>query len=165
MTEASPTAATPRSATSFLASSSDLTWSYGNGLGINCLSSVNGCSIDSAYQIGRGSAHVQFEHSVFLTSVDIALLNTTGLYTLRVDETGSIVGNGFDIDFDSDYANDNGSLTVRVNRWVTSLRFVPDAGEWNDFTLARLRIDGTAWLRRQQVPAATRFRSRARCCS
>jgi hypothetical protein len=84
---------------------------------------------------------VRFEQSVFLTSVDIALLSTTGSYCLRVDETGSILGSGFDINFDSDNANRDGDLTVRVNRWVTSIRFVPDPGEWNDFTLAGLRID------------------------
>jgi len=121
---------------------SDLTWSAGNGLGINCPSSIRGCSVDTAYQIDTPEVlTVRFEESVFLTSVDIALLSTKGRYTLRVDETGSIVGNGFDIDFDSDNANHRGKLTVAVNHWVTSVRFIPNPGEWNDFTLARLRID------------------------
>ncbi len=121
---------------------SDLTWSSGNGLGINCPSSVNGCRVDSASQIDTPEVlTVRFEESVFLTSVDIALLSTTGRYMLRVDETGSITGTGFDINFDSDDANRNGFLTVNVNRWVTSIRFVPDSGEQNDFALARLRID------------------------
>ena len=121
---------------------SDLTWSSGNGLGINCPASVSGCRIDTAYQIDTPEVlTVRFEQSLFLTSVDIALLTTTGRYTLRVDETGSIVGAGFDINFDSDDANSSGSLTVAVNRWVTSIRLIPDPGEWNDFTLARLRID------------------------
>ncbi|MEX2206122.1 MAG: PEP-CTERM sorting domain-containing protein [Myxococcota bacterium] len=121
---------------------SDLTWSSGNGLGINCPSSVNGCSTDSAYQIDTPEVlTVRFEQSVFLTSVDISLLSTSGRYFLRVDETGSIMGNGFDINFDSDDANRDGELNVRVNRWVTAIRFVPDSGEHNDFALARLRID------------------------
>jgi 3D (Asp-Asp-Asp) domain-containing protein len=121
---------------------SDLTWSTGNGLGINCPSSVRGCSIDTAYQIDTPEVlTVRFEESVFLTSVDIAQLSTTGRYFLRIDETGSIMGNGFDINFDSDDANSNGQLTVNVNRWVTAIRFVPDSGEQNDFAVARLRID------------------------
>lgn len=131
-------------AVTFIASpnGSDLTWSAGNGLGINCPGSVQGCSVDTAYQIDTPEVlTVQFAQSVFLTSVDIGLLSTTGRYTLRVDESGSIVGNGFDIGFDSVDANSNGSLTVAVNRWVTSVRFIPDPGEWNDFSLAGLRID------------------------
>ncbi len=121
---------------------SDLTWSSGNGLGINCPSSVSGCSADSTYQIDSPEVlTVRFEQAVFLTSVDIALLSTSGRYYLRVDETGSIMGNGFDINFDSDYANSDGELSVRVNRWVTSIRLVPDSGEHNDFALAGLRID------------------------
>lgn len=123
-------------------SGSDLTWSSGNGLGINCPSSTNGCSVDTAYQIDTPEVlTVRFEHSVFLTSIDLALLSTTGSCFLRVDETGSITGSGFDINFDSDNANSNGQLTVNVNRWVTAIRFVPDWGEQNDFSLARLRID------------------------
>ncbi len=121
---------------------SDLTWSSGNGLGIDCPSSVSGCRTDSRYQIDTPEVlTVRFEHSVFLTSVDISLLSTTGRYFLRVDETGSIMGNGFDINFDSDDANNDGVLRVNVNRWVSSVRFVPDAGEHNDFALARIRID------------------------
>jgi len=121
---------------------SDLTWSSGNGLGINCPSSVRGCSEDTAYQIDTPEVlTVRFEESVFLTSVDIALLSTTGRYFLRVDETGSVMGSGFDINFDSDDANSNGQLTVNVNRWVTAVRFVPDSGEQNDCSVARIRSD------------------------
>lgn len=121
---------------------SDLTWSWGNGLGINCPSWHDGCSNDSPYQIDPPEVlTVQFERSLFLTSVDLALLSTSGSYYLRVDETGSVMGNGFDINFDSDNANSSGGLTVAVNRWVTSIRFVPDRGEYNDFSLARIRID------------------------
>ncbi len=123
-------------------SGSDITWTSGSGLGINCPYSTPGCSTDTAYQIDTPEIMtVRFDDGpLYLTSVDIALLSTTGSYTLRVDETGSIVGTGFDIDFDSDNAT-NGALTVQVNRWVTSIRLIPDTGEQNDFTLARLRID------------------------
>jgi hypothetical protein len=121
---------------------SDLTWGSGNGLGINCPSSVRGCSEDSAYQIDTPEVlTVRFEQAVYLTSVDLALLSTTGRYHMRVDETGSVMGSGFDINFDSDDSDRDGELTVRVNRWVTSIRFVPDSGEHNDFALAGLRID------------------------
>jgi len=121
---------------------SDLTWSSGNGLGINCPSWANGCSTDSSYQIDPGEAlTVRFERSVYLTSVNLSQLSTSGRYLLRVDETGSILGDGFDINFDSDNSNSDGFLTVNVNRWVSSVRFVPDSGEQNDFALARLRID------------------------
>jgi hypothetical protein len=121
---------------------SDLTWSSGNGLGINCPSSIADCSTDAAYQIDTPeflSVNFGNANGVYLTSIDIGLLNTTGRCYLRIDETGSVLGDGFDIGFDSDDAT-NGKLTVQVNRWVTSLSFVPDRGEWNDFTLARLRI-------------------------
>jgi len=73
--------------------------------------------------------------------VDLSQLSTSGRYLLRVDETGSILGDGFDINFDSDNSNSDGFLTVNVNRWVSSVRFVPDSGEQNDFSLARIRID------------------------
>ncbi len=120
---------------------SDLTWSSGHGLGINCPSSVAGCSTDSAYQIDTPEVlTITFAAPVYLTSIDIGRLTTTGRCFLRVDEEGSIVGSGFNIGFDSDDAT-NGQLTVNVNRLVTSVRFVPQVGEWNDFTLARIRVN------------------------
>ena len=98
---------------------SDLTYISGSGLGINCPSSVPGCRLDNAYQIDTPEVlTVRFDQSLYLTSVDIAKLSTTGFYILRFDETGSVVGDGFDINFDSDDAT-NGFLTVNVNRWVT----------------------------------------------
>lgn len=122
-------------------SGSDLTWSSGNGLGIDCPSSVSGCRIDTPNQIDAPEfLTVTFAAPTFLTSVDIGLLSTTAWGRLRIDEEGSIVGSGFSIDFDSNSAS-NGQLTVNVNRLVTSVRFVPDHGEWNDFTLARIRVD------------------------
>jgi hypothetical protein len=123
---------------------SDLTWSSGNGLGIDCPRSINGCRTDSVTQIDAPEVlTVRFERSVFLSSIQLSQLTTTGRHFLRTDERGSITGSGFDIDFDSDDANRDGFLTVNVNRWVTSIRLVPDNGEVNDFSLARLRIDET----------------------
>ena len=120
---------------------SDLTWSAGNGLGIDCRVRQLGCILDNPFQIDVPEVlTVQFEQSVFLTSVDIAQLHTANLFFLRIDETGSIMGDGFDIDFDSDNAS-GGILTVNVNRWVSEIHLVPDRGEVNDFSLARLRID------------------------
>jgi hypothetical protein len=72
------------------------------------------------------------------TSIDIGLLNTTGSCYLRIDETGSILGSGFDMGSDSDDAI-NSTSADRVNRWVAFLHFMPDQGEWNDFKLARIR--------------------------
>ena len=119
---------------------SDLTWSKGNGLGINCPITIPGCFVDSPYQIDAPeSLTVTFEKALFLSSVDIGMLSTTGRCFLRLDEQGSIVGSDFVIAFDSDYAT-NGRLTVPVNRMVKSIRLVPDRGEWNDFTLAGISI-------------------------
>ena len=119
---------------------SDLTWSKGNGLGINCPITIRGCLIDSPYQIDAPeSLTVTFEKAVFLSSVDIGMLSTTGRCFLRLDEQGSIVGSDFVIGFDSDYAT-NGRLTVPVNRMVKSISLVPDRGEWNDFTLAGISV-------------------------
>jgi hypothetical protein len=120
---------------------SDLTWTQGNGLGIDCPSGVRGCFIDSPYQIDpREVLTIQFERSVFLTSVDIAMLNTTGIYFLQIDEKGSVNTGGTQIDFDSDDA-ENGTLNVDINQWVSVIHLVPEWGAGNDFTLARLQID------------------------
>jgi hypothetical protein len=120
---------------------SDLTWSEGNGLGVDCPLTSRGCLLDSRFQIDTPEVlTIQFDRSVFLTSVDISQLSTTRILFLNFDETGSIVGDGLDADFDSDFAS-NGSLTVRINQWVSQIHLVPDRGEQNDFSLARLRID------------------------
>jgi hypothetical protein len=122
---------------------SDLTWSSGNGLGIDCPRSVLGCNTDSAYQIDTPEVlTVQFERNLFLTSLDIGLLSPEVRYSIVLQEYGAVVGSNFVIPFSSAGAS-NGQLTLNVNRWVSAIYFVPMPGELNDFSLARLRIDET----------------------
>ena len=134
---------------------SDISWSLGNGLGIDCPRSTAGCSIDTTYQIDYPEIlSLSFDSGpVFITSVDLGQLVPSnfkiGRYVLHIDEGGSIEGAGFDIAFSSDDADAQGHLTVDINRWAASLSFVPDRWELNDFTLAGISIDQT----RRAVPA------------
>lgn len=122
---------------------SDLTWSRGNGFGIDCPRSVRGCTFDSPYQIDTPEVlSISFARPVLLTSIDLGLVYTTGLGSLRFYDAGSVVGDGFDIAFNSRSAR-NGVLTLNINRTVTSVQFIPDGREWQDFTLARIRIADT----------------------
>ncbi len=118
---------------------SDLTWSAGNGFGIDCSRRIAGCSIDTAYQIDTPEVlTISFAAPTLLTSIDIGMLQTTGYGFLRVVDRGSVVGSDFMLGFSSRTAR-NGQLTIDINRVVTSVSFVTDGREWSDFTLARIR--------------------------
>jgi len=131
---------------------SDLTWTTGNGLGINCPITTSGCFIDAPNQIDAPEfLTVTFEKELFLSSVEIGQLSTTGRFFLRLDDQGSIVGSDFTVGFTSNDAT-NGQLTVPINRMVTSISLVPDRGQWNDFTLAGISIGNAAPAPSNPIP-------------
>jgi len=127
---------------------SDLTYSAGSGLGIDCEGSGSlACRVDNRNQVDNGEVlSVGFEQSLFVTSVDMRnLLGTNlriGRYTIHIaDEGGSVVGSDFVIDFSSTDASTTGALNLSINRWASSISFVPNDGFLNAFSVAGISID------------------------
>lgn len=128
---------------------SDLTYVAGSGLGIDCIGSALSCRLDNANQIDTGEIlKVSFERSLLVTSVEIRNLAGTdfgiGKFTIHIDEGGAVVGSGFDIAFDSDAAGADGVLSLAINRWATSLSFVPNGKIFDAFSVAGISIAGGA---------------------
>jgi hypothetical protein len=126
---------------------SDLTQIAGSGLGINCIGSGLYCAVDKASQIDNGEIlKISFEQPLLVTSVDIRNLQGTdialGWLSIHIDEGGAVVGSDFAIDFDSDDASASGALTLAINRWASSISFVPDQGFFNAFSVAAISIGG-----------------------
>lgn len=125
---------------------SDLSYSAGNGLGIDCRGNSVACLVDRSNQVDNGEVlTISFDRPLFVTSVDLRnLFGTTigiGSFSVNLEEGGSVVGSTFNIGFDSDSANSNGALNVAVARWASSISFVPNAGFLDAFSVASITID------------------------
>ncbi len=128
---------------------SDLTYQAGNGLGIDCRGGEVACLLDNYSQVDTGEVlSISFERPLFVTSVDIRNLFGTSLgigrYRVQIEEGGSVVGSSFAIDFSSEDASAAGGLNLSVNRWASSIRFVPDGGFFDAFSVAGITIDELA---------------------
>jgi len=126
-------------------SGSDLTHVAGSGLGIDCSGSNIACLLDNPNQVDTGEVlRISFEQSLFVTSVDLRNLFGTdlgiGSFSIHIDEGGAVVGPGFDISFDSDDAGADGALKLAINRWASSISFVPDGGFFDAFSVAGISI-------------------------
>jgi hypothetical protein len=124
---------------------SDLTQYNGNGLGIDCYGTSIACRLDNGLQIDTGEIlKVSFDQSLLVSSVEIRNLKGTtlgiGKFSIHIDEGGAVVGQGFDIAFDSDDASADGKLTLAINHWASSLSFVPNGGFFDAFSLAAINI-------------------------
>jgi hypothetical protein len=88
---------------------------------------------------------VSFERSLFVTSIDIGQVAArnagSGPIWMRiVDASGGEESLSY-ILIDPDDANGAGHLNIPVNRFASSISFVPTAGILSDFSLARITID------------------------
>jgi hypothetical protein len=136
---------------------SDITWSSGNGLGVDCSNWNLSCIVDTENQIDWPEVlEVSFEQPLFITSIDVSQLAQRtawlGPLRLRVVDAGAIEGSGFDILFNAGDANDDGNLNIAVNQFASSISFVPTAGILSDFSLARITIDETLSSLRTSSP-------------
>jgi hypothetical protein len=125
---------------------SDLSYSAGNGLGIDCRGNSVACLVDRSNQVDNGEVlTISFDRPLFVTSVDLRnLFGTTigiGSFSVNLEEGGSLVGSNFEIGFDSDNAGAGGQMNVAVARWASSISFVPNAGFLDSFSVAGITID------------------------
>jgi hypothetical protein len=125
---------------------SDLNYSAGNGLGIDCRGNSLACLVDRSSQVDNGEVlTISFDRPLFVTSVDLRnLFGTTigiGSFSVNLEEGGSVIGSSFEIGFGSDSANANGGLNIAVERWASSISFVPNAGFLDAFSVASISID------------------------
>ncbi|MGH2958939.1 MAG: hypothetical protein ACRDKE_04995, partial [Solirubrobacterales bacterium] len=128
---------------------SDLTYSAGNGLGVDCSGYSLACLVDNRNQVDNGEVlTISFEQPLFVTSVDVGNLLGThiglGRFSFNIEEGGSLVASNFEIGFDSSDASGNGTLNLAVNRWASSISFVPNSGYLNAFSVAGVSIDELA---------------------
>jgi hypothetical protein len=128
-------------------SGSDITWSSGNGLGVDCSNWNLACVVDTENQIDWPEVlQVTFQQPLFVSSIGISQLTehnaSLGPFTLHVVDAGAVAGSGFDIAFNAGDAT-AGQLDVAVNRFASSISFVPTAGILSDFSLARITVDET----------------------
>jgi hypothetical protein len=90
---------------------------------------------------------VSFEQPLFVTSIDVSQFTgrsrRNGTVMLHIVGGGGDEGSGFDILFNSDDADENGNLNIAVNRFASSISFVPTADILSDFSIARITIDET----------------------
>lgn len=129
-------------------SGSDITWSSGNGLGVDCSNWNISCIVDTENQIDWPELlEISFEQPLFITSIGISQLTERnawlGPFRLHVVDAGVVDGGGFDILFDANDANGAGQLDIAVNQFASSISFVPTAGILSDFSLAHITIDET----------------------
>lgn len=126
---------------------SDLTHS-GAGLGIDCSGWSLSCTVDTSNQIDFPEVlGISFSTPKFVTSVNISnLFSQTfnlGRLAIVIEDAGSIQGAGFSVPFSAGNADESGGLLVAINAWASTIRFVPVAGLFEDFSLAAVSIDET----------------------
>lgn len=130
---------------------SDLTASS-SGLGIDCSGWDLYCRVDSTNQIDYPEIlEISFAQPKYLTSVTVSNLFPSqtvdlGLFSIVIQDmdAGSVTGSGFSVPFSAADANSTGLLSVGINQWATSIRFVPVQGYFEDFSVAALTIDESA---------------------
>lgn len=88
---------------------------------------------------------ISFDAPLFVSSIDVSRYTDRGRREapILIHIAGPAGEDGFDLVVSSGDADANGNLNISVNRFASSISFVPTAGILSDFSLARVTIDET----------------------